>query len=60
MFVAVGGLFLVATSRSCSSPWLLNAVPSVDGEDWALSMGASAVVGHRLRCPAACGIFPEQ
>ena len=23
-------------------------------------MGASAVVGHGLRCPVACGIFPDQ
>ena len=36
---------------------LLIVVPSLDGLKGAL---ASVVVAHRLSCPAACGIFPDQ
>ena len=39
---------------------LLTAVASLVAELGLQSMQASVVVVHRLSCPAACGIFPDQ
>ena len=54
VFVAAGGLSLVAVSGGCSSlRWLLIA-------EHGLQSAGSVVVVHGLSCFAACGTFPDQ
>ena len=54
VFVAVPGLSLVAGRG------LLTAVAPLGAEHGLQGPQASVAVVHRLSCPAACGIFPDQ
>ena len=60
--LAMHELPLVAASRGCSlvAVW----APHCNGfsccQAWALDMLGSVVVAHKLSCPAAYGIFPDQ
>ena len=54
VFTASRGLSLVLASRGFSLQWLL-LFWSMGSRQW-----ASVVVAHKLRCPAAHGILPDQ